>query len=242
MGKPTYNWAAAFVAFVNNHPLQEIADGFGIPLQALENRSKAERWESLRTELPLGTCEPLQAVPGITVGLVGPSDPFLRGKGLEIPQSLPIAVQKKLEGLMANRQLNFTQASNLRTYLDQIISKLLDGSLKMEQVFHNKGQIVRTTREISPADLVNIATFARTIHDMTYKALGDTTAQTEKGQDGQVGSQSAAPQIIINLPSAIAQPRQQAAMLEQARKAGIEVIDVPGVVSEELPEPPAMGG
>ena len=102
----------------------------------------------------------------------------------------------------------------------------------MEQVFHNKGQIVRTTREISPADLVNIATFARSVHDMTYKALGDTTAQTERGQDGPPG-QTQAPQIIINLPSAIAQPRQQMAMLEEAKKAGIRIIDVAGIVGEE---------
>lgn len=240
MGKQAYNWAAAFVAFVNNHPLSEISEALGIPLETLQDRAGSERWQSLRSELPLGTCEPLQAVPGITVGAVGPSDPFEQGKSLTIPENLPVAVQKKLQGLMANRQLNYVQGANLRKYLDTLIQKLLSGELKMEQVFHNKGQIVRTTREISPADLVNIATFARTIHDMTYKALGDTAAQTEKGQDGQPG-QTMAPQIIINLPSAIAQPRQQVAMLEEAKKAGIQIIDVQGVVaSEEIP--PALGG
>ena len=53
MGKQSYNWAAAFVAFVNNHPLQEIAESFGIPLERLQARASDERWSALRTELPL---------------------------------------------------------------------------------------------------------------------------------------------------------------------------------------------
>lgn len=239
MGKQNFNWAAAFVAYVNNHPLQEISDGFGIPLVSLENRAKAERWQALRNELPLGTNEPLTAAPGLTTGLVGPADPFHQGKGILVPEGLPIAIQKKLEALMANRQLNYGQADKMRLYLDQIIEKLLSGELQMEQIFHNKGLIVRTTRMVSPADLVNIATFARTIHDMTYKALGDTTAQTEKGQDGPAGHSTTPPQIIINLPSAIAQPRQQAQLLEGAKKAGIQIIDVKAEVAQEV-EPPEV--
>lgn len=230
-----YNWTAAFVAYVNNHPIAEISAAFGIPEGELVRRISAERWGGLRDELPLGTYTTTPAPPNAVAQSVGPADPFNQGKAVTTATTLPVAIKQKFEELIANRHLNLKQAQNLRTYLDGFIAKLLTGEMKMEQIFHNKGQIVRTLREISPADLVNIATFARSVHDMTYKALGDTTAQTERGQDGPVGVNSAqAPQIIINLPSAIAQPRQQAAALQEAKRAGIQIIDVASEVSPEL--------
>lgn len=238
MGQDTrsYNWTAAFVAFTNNHPLEEISESFGIPLTMLKNKSGSERWAALRDELPLGTHEPGAVRASAVNQNLAPANPFNQGKALTLPAGLPVTVQKKFEALMQNRATNFDQADKLRTYLSKLVEKLLSGEMKMEQIFHHKGTITRTTREISPADLVNIATFARSIHDMTYKALGDTIAQTERGQDSPSGNGGPQlPQIVINLPSAIAQPRQQMKVLQDARRAGIEIIDVPGVEATEVP-------
>lgn len=238
MALPTvkYNWTAAFVAFCNNHPVIEISEAFGISVDSLEQRIKQERWSALRDELPLGTKDATPALAGAPGQSVGPADPFNQTKQLSVPAGLPVAVKQKFERLLANRELNLGQAAKLREYLDTLLTDLLTGKMEMEQIFHNKGAIVRTTRKVSPADLVNIATFARSIHDMTYKALGDTTAQTEKGQDGPVGANSGAvPQIIINLPSSIAMPRQQAAALAEATRKGVPIIDVVATVAKEEP-------
>lgn len=228
-----YNWGAAFVAYCNNHTLQEISDSLGIPFASLNAKANAERWQALRGQLPLATNDALP-VARSTQAEVGPKDPFEQGRSVVPTPKLPVALQARLEQLTANRQKNFEQANKLRKSLDLLLENLVTGKLQMEQLYHNKGSVVRTKREISPADLVNIATFARLVHEMTYRALGDTTTEGKESGKGQEGTPSNAPAIIINLPGAIAQPRQQRAILAEAKKAGAKIIDVPSVVAQEI--------
>lgn len=231
MSTAKYNWTAAFVAFCNNHPVSEISEAFGIPLDKLQERATAERWAGLKAEMPLAANVGLAITPS-AAGPVGVADPFAQGRAGATssltPAGLPVALKAKLDTLINNRKLNFNQACKLRDYYEKLLTKLASGELKMEQLFHNKGQVVRTTRDISPADLVNIVTAGRLIHDLTYRALGDGQAQEKAGQDVPAGQQ-AAPQIIINLPSAIAQPREQRQLLDAAKAAGAQIVEVKAI-------------
>src|ERR1035441_6862127 len=72
-------------------------------------------------------------------------------------------------------------------------------------------ECVSTAPSGSPADWVNIATYAQTVAQGTYRALGDFQAQDKPGQDA-AGGQAQAPQgpaITIILPSVVALPRSQ---------------------------------
>lgn len=247
MSTARYNWTAAFVAFCNNHPMTEISEAFGIPMEKLQERATADRWAGLKAEMPLAASTSLALTPS-SAGPVGVADPFAQGRGgitsSLAPVGLPVALKAKLDTLINNRKLNFDQAVKLREYYEKLLCKLASGELKMEQLFHNKGTVVRTTRDISPADLVNIVTAGRLIHDLTYRALGDGQAQEKAGQDAPVGQQ-AAPQIIINLPSAIAQPREQRSLLDAAKAAGAQIVEVKAIDVQTMlakpDEPPAQG-
>jgi hypothetical protein len=89
--------------------------------------------------------------------------------------------------LQENREKNFAQAERLRNELDKTLREVtLDGSLA-----------------IAPEILNKITKAASEIHDLTYRALGDK----DKQRDPREGGGGVGAQVIINLPSAIAQPR-----------------------------------
>lgn len=204
-----YHWQAAFVAYCNGTPEDEISQVFSIPLASLRERMRAEGWAGLRTKMPMA----LQTTaPGGAL-------------------SVPAEAEAKLTLIKENRQKNLAAWSELREHAVEMIQALRTGSLKMEKQFHNKGAVVRADVDPGPGDWVNIAAYLQTISQGTYRALGDMTAQDKPGQDSPAGQINApqGPAITIILPGAVAQPRQERAINDA--KAG-QVIDIRPAVAE----------
>lgn len=210
----TYNWAAMFVAFCHNCPAEEIAQIYGVELPTLQQRISREGWAALR-EKSLITATDLQAM------IASPSAGLL-----------------KLRIIEENRLENLKVFTKLREHLVEVVAKLRNGTLKMEKLFHNAkgGFVLREEVEPSPGDFVNIATYARTISDGTYRALGDFQAQEKAEQDAPAG-QAAAPSITIILPAVISAPRDQRNITEVKS----QVIDLRDAGSSETSSPDAGG-
>lgn len=203
LSKGIYAWQAAFVAFCNGAPEDEIAHIFSIPMETLKARMNAEGWAKLRTKLPLATVH---------------------------GESLPAKTEAKLKLIEQNRAENLRVFAELRDDLLEVVAKLRSGELKLEKQFHNKGSVVRADVDPSIVDRVNLATYAQTIANGTYRALGDFQGQEKPGQDAAAGSAApSGPAITIILPGAIATPRQQ-------RPEDSQVIDLTPLTSE-LPPP-----
>jgi hypothetical protein len=209
-----YNYAAAFVAFTNGTPIEEVALVFDIPLETLQLRCREERWRELSEELPLVTR-------ALTAG-----DPGTPALARTDPRT-----NAKLTLMSRNRDENFGIACALREDLKSLVAKLTsEEGLTVEKHFHNRGAVITHHAPLSIADRVNLATYARTIADLTYAALGDKTATQGKPEDGIAGSAGATPGITIILPGVIAEPREKRADTETMKhkeepKKG-QVIDV----------------
>lgn len=201
-----YNWAAMFVAYCNSCPLDEIAQVYGVELITLQQRVAREDWAKLRASSPMIASDSQAMIASPSAGLL------------------------KLKIIEENRQKNLAVFVELRDHLVEIVSKLKNGTLKMEKFFNNAkgGFVIREEAEPSPGDMVNIATYARTIADGTYRALGDFQAQEKAGQDSPAG-QAAPPAITIILPGVISAPRDQRNITEVAS----QVIDLRDVRSSE---------
>lgn len=220
-----YNYPAAFVAFCNGHPLPEIAEVLGIPEKTLRAHISNEKWVALRDQLPLSTTS-LAAVP---VPTQQPGrNPFapnvLMGNN---PSLLPAEMQKKLQVLADNRKTNFDHHTRLRNHLEKIISELEAGTLEFEQIVNAKG-IGPTTvhRQPNMQDMVALATYAKMVQDMGYRALGDVSATEGGKQDAGVNS-GAPPAITIVLPGAISVSRSERSKIaEEARRNGVQIVDI----------------
>jgi hypothetical protein len=190
-------WQAAFVAFCNGAPDDEISQIFNIPPDALNNRIHAENWAALRAKLPLACGTAQGGTP-----------------------ELPAKINAKLELIEQNRRENLAVFADLRDHLVETIRALKARTLKLEKQYHHKGSIVRAEVEPGPSDWLNIATYARTIADGTYRALGDFQAQEKPGSDAVAGAPApSGPAITIILPGAVAAPRPD-------RKIDEQVIDL----------------
>jgi hypothetical protein len=110
------------------------------------------------------------------------------------------------------------------------VQALKSGELRVERLFNGKLGILRAETAPTTGDWVNIATYARTIADGTYRALGDFQGQDKPGSDAPAGTVNAAqPSITIILPAAIAVPRAERQITEA--KQG-QVIDLTPVAPE----------
>jgi hypothetical protein len=110
--------------------------------------------------------------------------------------------EKILAKIEQNRAENYGVADALRTELSRIITKLSAGTLKFKKVM--KGEIVEVPP--SPADLVNIATFARTIADLSYRALADSGTRDEPaGADAATTNPPGG--VTVILPAVAVHPR-----------------------------------
>ena len=208
-----YLWQTAFVAYCNGTPEEEISQVFSIPLDTLKDRMHFENWRQLRTKMPLAT--------------------IAREAGAV---ALAPDAEAKLALVEQNRHKNLEVFVSLRDRLLEKLDAWKRGELRVEKVFNFKGIITTHEQAPGPGDWVNIATFAQTIAQGTYRALGDFQAQDKPGQDA-VGGQLNAPQapaITIIMPGAVAFPRA-----ERGEKPALvsEVIDLRDVKVNE-PENP----
>jgi hypothetical protein len=182
-----YPYTPAFVAFCRGAPVEEISAVFNIPLKSLQAKMRQEGWQTLANRM----------AGSITVDRT-PNDEALA----------------KCE---ENRAKNYEIASKLRDELGKTIENLAAGTLKIKKLWHNKGDVVEYWAEPTMADLLNIATFARTVHDMTYRALGDTVANGGHETDTSPGASPPTPPITIVLPEAIARPRLERCINVESR-------------------------
>lgn len=201
-----YKWAAAFAAYCQSTPLSEISQTLGIPMALLKERCKGEVWSRVRKSMVENT----QAL--------------ARLDEVQPDNSL---TEKKLAALQRNRERNLIAVNKLMEHAVEAIEKLRDGTLELEKVFNGKAGIVRATVKPSTGDWVNIATYLRTLQDLSYRALGDTTASEKGNQDVPVGTPG--PAITIILPAAIAAPRQE----RQAKVIDLQDVPLPKRDAEE---------
>jgi hypothetical protein len=105
---------------------------------------------------------------------------------LDTQDDVALSVIKK------NRDENLKQAVRLRTEVDNTLNEATAGGLL----------------PLRPAVLKDVAQAVSTIHDLTYRAVGDKDKQRDAGQ----GRATEMPSIVINLPAAIARPRGEGAI------------------------------
>jgi hypothetical protein len=89
-------------------------------------------------------------------------------------------------------------ADMLRDRLIHDFQQLRSGTLRVEKALVSKGQILHTDVEVGPSDLVALANAAKTVSDMTYRALGDTNAE-ERQTKGPMDAAS----ITVILPTVV---------------------------------------
>lgn len=223
LAKPSIPWQAAFVAYCNGTAEDEIAQVFDIPLLKLKVKMQAEGWAALREKMPLVTTRAGQNATALA----------LRGTA-----GLPAEIEAKLAVIQENRAKNLTVFVDLRDRLLEQLQAWKAGNLRIEKSWSNKGVVTTHEAAPGPGDWVNIATFAQTIAQGTYRALGDFQAQDKPGQDAVGGAQlnpSLGPAITIILPGAVAMPRAERG-IDDARQG--QVIDVREVI-ESATSPPA---
>jgi hypothetical protein len=173
-----FPYTPAFVAYCQGAPVEEIAAEFKVPVKSLQAKIRQEGWRSLANRM--SGCIPADA-------------------GLN---------SDALNRIEANRAKNYETAAKLREHVIEMVIALRAGTLRIKKQFQHKGQIVEYEAEPGPADWLNIATYARIISDMTYRAIGDSQAQGKPGQDASAGALNPpAPPLTIILPSVIARPR-----------------------------------
>ena len=187
---PSINWPAAFVAYCNNCPLEEIAQVYGMSVLTIESRVRGEGWAKLRASIPQNAEN--QALVNVPRGTL----------------EKPTAGEAKLALIQQNRAINLGLWAALRDDAAAVIDRLRAGTLQFEKIFNGKTGIVRAAAEPSIGDRVNLATYLRTIADGTFRCLGDFQAQEKPAQDAIAGVVSA-PSITIILPAVISAPRDQ---------------------------------
>lgn len=191
-----FNWPAAFVAYCNNCPLEEIAQVYGMEMNTLQLAIARDGWARLRATIP---------------------------QAQEKALTTPNEGELKLRRLQENREKNLKVWADLRDDLVGVVEQLRNGKLRMEKLFFSAKTCMVVREEVEPTmgDRVNLATYARTIADGTYRALGDFEAQEKAGQDAKVG-QTNSPSITIILPACISKARGDRSITEVQS----EVIDL----------------
>lgn len=191
-----HNWAAAFTAYVGGSTLEEVAAVFGIPEHFVKRRSIDEKWPVMRDKI-------LEQSKALV--LAGPQ----AVSQLEAQNSLlPAEVRARMAIIKHNREVQYQRAVKMGEELDKILAGLVDKSYKVGKwMAIPKAGPTWVEAEPGPADLVNIATFARTLADLAYRALGDSAADGQERRAEVSATNSPQQAITIILPTSIAAPR-----------------------------------
>lgn len=192
-----YNWAAAFTAFVGGSTLDEVSAVFGIPEHTLKKRAIDEKWNVNREKI----LEQSRAL--VVAGQPLPVSQLEASNAL-----LPPEVRARLALIKHNREVQYQRAVRMGEELDRILQGIKDGTYKVGKwMAVPKAGPTWVEAEPGPADLVNIATYARTLADLAYRALGDAAADGQERKPGVSDTNSPQAAITIILPTAIGAPR-----------------------------------
>lgn len=222
----SYQWEAAFVAYCNAVPEEEISTAFNIPIPSLKLHMSQHGWAKLRVKMP-------------------PSEALVPSSAESMLPAIPDAREAKLAALLSNREKNLKVFEELRNDLIEVVTAVRDGTFKLERYWHFKGMIVtKNDVNLTMSDRLNLAAYAKTIAEGTYRALGDFAAAEKVGQDVPAG-QASAPAITIILPGAISCPRNEREIVGVKQMKG-QVIDLTeaaaftaDVAKEQSAAPPA---
>ena len=180
-----YNWSTALVAFLRGSPLEDISLTFAIPLDALKTKAKRDGWKRLIADNPAALAP--------------------------LPPSRGDVAEEKLAKLEANRAKNLEIALKLQKDLLAIVDNLVDGTLTIAKTT-SLGTIVQVKPSVK--DRVDLANYAKTVAETSYRALGDAPASAAEGSSCGNG------QAVINiiLPAQIAAPRAGRAEVVEAHQ------------------------
>ena len=228
--KAGFNWAGAFTAYVGGSTPEEVATVFGIPEETLQVRMSTEKWAPLKEKLlaqsrALVLQHPDQA-------------PMLKADAQDL---LPPEIRARLTLIKNNRETQYRRAVRMGEELDKILNGLADGSYKVGKwlsIPKVGPQWVEAAP--GPADLVNIATYARTLADLAYRALGDAAADGQERRTEVQAANNPQQAITIILPGSIAQPRGERQLPDaiagaSSAQASQKVIDLRPAPSQDQP-------
>lgn len=179
------NYTEAFAAYCRGTPAEEICSAFGLTMPALLKRMEIENWAGLRTVM-------------VSVPVVNR------------PDLSPLA-NARMNLIEEHRAANYRNARLMQEHLTSVLSKLAAGDLKVKKTqLHGKsGCWSETETDPSTGDLVNLATYAKLVAELGYRALGDLAGGEKGSPDANAGPGSVAPAVTIILPGAIGAPRDQ---------------------------------
>jgi hypothetical protein len=201
------NIAAAYSLYVEGKSLAEIARITGEPYEVLQKRAQREDWAVLATKLRDG------------LPACAPDDPN---------RSLPAVQADKakwhLERVQANRERNIAVIQKLQDDLLHTVNKLASGELKLRRYWCSKGIISHVDADPGLQDRVALATYAQTVMNLSYQALGDKAILGDKAtQEMGPGAAQSVPQITVVLPGIIQQPREERNVTPAAGQKTIDV-------------------
>lgn len=169
MSDTAHNWAAMFTAFASGTPLEEISQVFACPMPVLRRAATSQDWAAIASRLTAPT--PLEA---------------------------KADTESRLEAIEANRRKNFEMASILRDRLVHDFLALRAGTLRVDRALSTREGIVHVDVEPGPQDMVSLANAAKSVAEMTYRALGDGAADDRSSSRG-----SDAGAITVILPTVV---------------------------------------
>lgn len=176
MSQLKYNYGKCFALYSQGYPLEEVSKQCDIPIEKLKEHASRESWS--------GLAKSVQSFYSARNELVKANTP---------EESL--AITKRLQ---ANRDTNLAHATLLR----DIAYKTLEHWILVCNTPNDKGQ----TQSIDPKSLKEMANCLATIHDLTYRALGDYEGKRDPTQPDRP---SGSPHITINLPNVLVTQRGQ---------------------------------
>lgn len=169
-----FNYASAFAMYEQGHTLDQISQVTGIPIKTLKTQHSLQGWQGLKASMKS----------------------FHDAQRELAPLTPTVDHALALKRLETNRDANYTQAKQLF----DLTQKTIDTWIKAATIPNEEGR----TFAPSPKDLKELANAVATIHELTYRALGDGTAAKK---DPSFPADKQTPQVIINLPGVLASPR-----------------------------------
>lgn len=222
-----YNWAAAFTAFVGGSTLDEVSAVFGIPEHTLKKRAIDEKWNVNKEKI-------LEQSKALVLAGPQPVSQLEANNAL-----LPAEVRARLALIKQNRETQYRRAVRMGEELDAILQGIRDKTYKVGKwISVPKAGPTWVEAEPGPADLVNIATYARTLADLAYRALGDAAADGQERRPEVSATNSPQQAITIILPTSIAAPRGER-ILPQGSGNVIDLRPEPSGPAPTDQDPPA---